>query len=97
MPGAAFQGDRCRKLALGNVGAKAFDSVGCASCHGKGGAKGDGGPDLTAEFILHSDPAWIAKLVRKPKSVNPSATMPPFPKLSEDQVTAISIFLSQPR
>ena len=78
-------------IALVAEGQKDFNTVGCMTCHGKGGA----GPDLTGEYRLHSDAAWYLKLIRNPRSVNPSATMPPFPKLTNEQVLALSTFLSE--
>jgi mono/diheme cytochrome c family protein len=95
--GAATKATDPKTLALVARGMKEFNDDGCADCHGTNGAKGESGPDLTHEFQLHSDPAWFAKLIRNPKMVNVSATMPAFPKLSDDQVNAISTFLSQPR
>ena len=84
-------------IALVAQGRQAFNSVGCTQCHGKDGGKGDSGPDLTGEYRFHPDPTWYQGLIRNPKSVNPSATMPPFPNLTNAQVVAISTFLAEPR
>ncbi|MHB8636032.1 MAG: c-type cytochrome [Fimbriimonadaceae bacterium] len=83
-------------LALVQQGRQAFNSVGCTDCHGKDATKGDGGPALTSDYLIHTDPTWFEQLIRNPKSVNPSATMPPFPNLAQAQVQAIATFLSQP-
>jgi mono/diheme cytochrome c family protein len=85
-----------RIIELVAQGHQAFNSVGCASCHGRDGVNGDGGPDLSGEWKQHSDPQWFVKLIHNPKAVTPSATMPAFPKLPDDQVLAIGTYLSQP-
>lgn len=72
-------------------------NVGCASCHGTDGVNGDSGPNLSKEWKKHADVGWYSKLMRNPRSVSPSATMPAFPNLSQNQVDAIGTYLSEPR
>jgi len=83
-------------LALVARGRQDFNSVGCSDCHGKDGRKGDSGPDLSNEYKIHPDAAWYGGLIRNPKSVNPSATMPAFPNLTDAQLKSIGTFLSEP-
>lgn len=83
-------------LALVAAGNQAFNKVGCADCHGRDGVKGVGGPDLSTKYLQH-DEAYFERLIRSPKSVNPSATMPPFPNLSADQTKSIATYISEPR
>ena len=83
-------------IALVAKGRQLFNSVGCTDCHGKDGAKGDSGPDLRQAYRLHPDPAWYVRLIKNPRTVNPSATMQGFPNLPEAQLTALATFLSEP-
>jgi mono/diheme cytochrome c family protein len=95
--GSTTRSTNPKVLALVDQGRQVFNSVGCTDCHGQNGAKGDSGPDLTHDYQKHGDPGWYVGLIRSPKSVNPSATMPGFPNLSQAQLQAIGTFLSQPK
>lgn len=56
----------------------------CAACHRIKGKGGGSARELT-HIASVRDEAWLRKLIRNPKSIDPRAKMPP-PNLSESQI-----------
>jgi quinol-cytochrome oxidoreductase complex cytochrome b subunit len=74
-----------------------FGNNGCADCHGVDGSTGNGGPDLTQINKEHPDLKWYIAWIRDPSRVKPGATMPAYPKLTDQQLTALGEYLRKPR
>lgn len=74
----------------------------CASCHiGPGGAFGgtkSGQPFLVLQTLARCEPAFFKLYVRDPKSANPSAHMEGHPHYREEELEALSAFITaEPR
>lgn len=64
----------------------------CGFCHGKDAAGGETGSDLTrAELVAHDSKG--DQLIPFIRAGRPNAGMPAFPKLTQDELTAIVAFL----
>ena len=87
----------------GGAGLDIFLANGCGACHAVRGTVADGrvGPDLShlgsrAEIgagAAPRSPDAIARFVADPDAVKPGARMPGFSMLSEDDLTALSLWL----
>jgi len=86
-----------RRLSASGVspGAAAFKEQ-CMACHSIGGAGGSNGPALD-DIGSKYDAAAIARYVRDPKAVDPASRMPAQGSISDDDLQAISDFLSKQR
>jgi len=63
----------------------------CGFCHGKDAAGGESGPDLTrSELVAHD--ASGDKLIPVIRGGRPNTGMPPFPGLTDSELTAIVAF-----
>lgn len=84
------------KLAAGvgmNIGPALFNSKGCGGCHSLGGVGGAIGGKLDAVGSKY-DVETIERLIRDPKSVNPSATMPAQTGITDAELDALSHYLA---
>jgi mono/diheme cytochrome c family protein len=81
---------------LAAKGKVAFDAVGCAGCHGANGKASDGGPRLTDIHKEHSDADFYIRYIKNPTSVKASSTMPAFPDLKKEELSALAEFLRYP-
>ena len=71
-----------------------FDQRGCSDCHKVNGVGGKIGPDLSNEAAKNRSLDWQIKHIQDPKSMSPGSTMTPFPKLPQDQLTALAQYVS---
>jgi len=74
-------------------GAAVFQTSGCMNCHSLNGAGGSSGPALDRVGRQYSKEE-LEHLIRSPKSVNPSAEMPPQTQLSDRELEDVATFLS---
>jgi nitric oxide reductase subunit C len=74
-------------------GAAVFQTRGCMNCHSLHGEGGSSGPALdTVGRRMNKE--QIEHYIRDPRSVNPSAAMPPQKDLSEKELEAVAGFLA---
>lgn len=74
-------------------GKNVYNQNRCDLCHRIGGQGGVIGPDLS-RVGTKRDTQWLSKLIKNPKSINPTTQMPAYPQLSEDEVQALVSFLT---
>jgi cytochrome c oxidase subunit 2 len=87
------------------TGERAFFARGCNTCHAVRGtvARGIIGPDLTHVGSRHTIAAGLlpaareqfARWVANTERIKPDAHMPAFDQLSDDELTALSAYLTQ--
>lgn len=75
-------------------GAAVFQTSGCMNCHSLDGKGGSFGPALDTVGLKHSVEIF-EHLIRNPKSVNPSAKMPPQTQLSDRELEEVATFLAK--
>jgi menaquinol-cytochrome c reductase cytochrome b/c subunit len=77
------------------LGATLFAQSGCLNCHTYQGSGGQnlGAPDLTEEGTKGRGIQWQIDHLKCPSCVNPGSPMPAFANLTEEQLTALAIFL----
>lgn len=86
-------------------GERAFFARGCNTCHAVRGtvARGIVGPDLThvgsrptiAAGVLPTAPAQFARWISNTERIKPDSQMPAFDGLTDDELTALSAYLTQ--
>jgi putative heme-binding domain-containing protein len=74
-------------------GKNVYNQNRCDLCHRIGGQGGVIGPDLS-RIGTKRDTQWLSKLIKNPKSINPTTQMPAYPQLSEDELQALASFLT---
>lgn len=74
-------------------GAAVFHTSGCMNCHSLNGKGGSYGPALDTIGRKLSKEKF-ERVIRNPKSVNPSAKMPPQTQLSDREIEEVATFLS---
>lgn len=79
--------------ALYDAGKELFRANGCGSCHGMGGRSSGAGPDLGGIPESPKPLEWYMNWIRNPAKVRPSATMPAFPNLNDQQLRALAVYL----
>jgi len=55
------------------------------------------GPDLSGIPKSPKTIEWYMKWIKDPSKVRQSATMPAFPNLTDEQLRALSVYLTSPR
>jgi mono/diheme cytochrome c family protein len=79
---------------LVSKGRDLFNSVSCSGCHGIDGKKPVAGPNLSGVAGRRGgDPDWYMRFIKNPAATKGSSTMPPFPKLKNDELRALAEFL----
>lgn len=66
----------------------------CDLCHQIGGKGGTSGPDLSKVGSIRNK-EWLTVQIKDPRANNPNTKMPSFSQLSDDELQAIVIFLSE--
>ena len=75
-------------------GANLFAKVGCLNCHTYAGQGAAGpGPELTESGNLGRGVDYWKRWIANPAAIKPGSTMPPFPTLTDEQLTALGEFL----
>lgn len=75
-------------------GRELFNSVSCSGCHGLDGKKPVSGPNLSDIGRRRGgNPDWYMRFIKNPAATKGGSTMPPFPKLTDEQRRAIAEFL----
>lgn len=69
-----------------------YNDQGCAVCHAIQGVGGTLGPDLT-DVGQRRDADYLIQFTGNPKSVDPNATMPPYPNLRGVELQSIALYL----
>ena len=77
------------------AGADLFGTVGCLNCHtyGSSGAPGPG-PNISHVADLGRSVDYWKQWIKNSKSIKPSSQMPPFPTLTDEELTAPGTFLN---
>jgi mono/diheme cytochrome c family protein len=70
-----------------------FMQEGCFTCHQLNGQGGAVGPDLTTEGARGRTEPWLVGHFKDPPAYSPGSIMPPFTNLTEEQLTALIVFL----
>jgi ubiquinol-cytochrome c reductase cytochrome b subunit len=74
------------------AGVRVYAENDCASCHKIRGEGAGSGPDLS--FIGNArEIEWMKQYLRDPDSLNTDATMPPFKRLSPEELDQLAIYL----
>ncbi len=79
--------------ALAAKGKTLFAATGCNNCHGTDGLKAQGGPSLANVWKVHPDADYYVRYIHNPKSVEKGSTMPAYPQLKPDELSAMAEFL----
>ena len=76
-------------------GADLFGTVGCLNCHtyGSSGAPGPG-PNISHVADLGRSVDYWKQWIKNSKSIKPGSQMPPFPTLTDEELTALGTFLN---
>ncbi len=80
------------QVASAALGQSVYSDQGCAVCHTIQGKGGSVGPDLT-RIGDRLGAQQITQFIHDPKSVNPSASMPPYGNLSDVQLQSLADYL----
>jgi mono/diheme cytochrome c family protein len=77
-------------------GADLFSQVGCMNCHTYAGegASNLGAPDLTDIGNAGRSNEYWMRWIHNPQDIKPGTQMPPFPLLSDEQLSALATFLN---
>ena len=77
------------------AGADLFGTVGCLNCHtyGSSGAPGPG-PNISHVADLGRSVDYWKQWIKNSKSIKPGSQMPPFPTLTDEELTALGTFLN---
>jgi len=77
------------------AGADLFGTVGCLNCHtyGSSGAPGPG-PNISHVADLGRSVDYWKQWIKNSKSIKPGSQMPPFPTLTDEELTAPGTFLN---
>lgn len=87
-----------RTLFMGSFteGLEVYARAGCSACHTIDGQGGSAGPDLSRVGQRRSE-EWLVRYTRDPRSTNPSAEMPPFSELTDEELRALAAYLGTRR
>ena len=77
-------------------GLEVYARAGCSACHTIDGQGGSAGPDLSRVGQSRSE-EWLVRYTRDPRSTNPSAEMPPFSELTDEELRALAAYLGTRR
>ncbi len=69
----------------------------CGNCHSMDGSTDGSGPDLSGVPKNPKAIEWYMKWIKDPSKVRQSATMPAFQNLTDEQLRALSVYLTSPR
>jgi len=75
------------------AGGQLFDAKGCAACHSVNGKGGELGPDLSGESQRGRARPWLIAHIRDANAHNPNTIMPPYPGLTDKQVSDMVDYL----
>ncbi len=70
-----------------------FQSQGCVACHKINDVGGTVGPDLSGEGLRGRDRPYLTTQIRNPRANDPTTVMPPFPVLTDKQVSDLADYL----
>lgn len=65
----------------------------CVACHKIRGAGGAVGPDLTFAGERRKDPKWHIAHLKNPQILSAGSTMPPYARLSEEDLKALTVYI----
>ncbi|MFQ6617191.1 MAG: cytochrome b N-terminal domain-containing protein, partial [Fidelibacterota bacterium] len=75
-------------------GSGLYEEQGCAVCHTINGAGGAAGPDLS-KAGRYRNTEWLKVFIKDPTTMNPDSEMPAYDWLSEEELEALSFYLSR--
>jgi cytochrome c553 len=86
-------GDGLKGAPLIQRGKQLYLTTGCIGCHKIRGVGGVVGPDLTFAGQRRKDPEWHIEHFKSPQKISPGSTMPPYGRLPEKDLQALTVYI----